>query len=99
MLSAHRFFQDPARGRGFLRRQGVDYVIVVKGVRIGSMVGTLDTGVDPAAFADVGFLRRVYTSPDADVYRVRGSARGRGFADPAEHPGFTCLRGPVADGS
>ena len=99
VLSAHRFFQDPARGRGFLRRQGVDYVIVVKGVRIGSMVGTLDTGVDPAAFADVGFLRRVYTSPDADVYRVRGSARGRGFADPAEHPGFTCLRGPVADGS
>jgi len=41
----------------------------------------------------------VHTSPDADVYRVRGSARGRGFPDPADHPGFTCLRGPVADGS
>jgi hypothetical protein len=100
VLRAHRFFQDPARGRAFLRREGVDYVIVVKGVRIGSMVGTLESGVDPAAFAGVGFLRQVHASPDLDVYRVRGSSRGgRSFPDPADHPGFTCLRGPVADGS
>ena len=100
VLRAHRFFQDPDAGLPFLRRQGVDYVIVVKGVRIGSMVGTLDTGVDPAAFADVRFLRQVHTSPDADVYRVRGSGlRARVFPDPGDAPGFTCLRGPVAGGS
>ena len=99
VLRAHRFFQDPARGRAFLRREGVDDVIVVKGVRIGSMVGTLESGVDPAVFAGVGFLRQVHTSPDLDVYRVRGTSAGRGFPDPSEHPGFTCVRGPVADGS
>jgi hypothetical protein len=63
VLRAHRFFQRPSGGRGFLRREGVDYVIVVKDVRIGSMVGTLDAGVDPATFAGVGFLWRVHTSP------------------------------------
>jgi hypothetical protein len=99
VLRAHRFFQEPAGGRAFLRREGVDYVIVVKGVRIGSMVGTLDAGVDPAALEGVGFLRRVSTSPEADVYRVRGSEGARGFPDPAEHAGFTCTHGPVADGS
>ncbi len=99
VLRAHRFFQDPAPGRAFLRREGVDYVIVVKGVRIGSMVGTLESGVDPAALAGVGFLRPVHTSPDADVYRVRGSRGGRGFPRPSEQSGFTCVRGPVADGS
>ena len=99
VLRAHRFFQDPAAGRAFLRREGVDYVIVVKGVRIGSMVGTLDSGIDLAGFADAGFLRRVHSSPDADVYRVRGSESRRGFPDPAGRPGFTCVRDPVADGS
>jgi hypothetical protein len=99
VLRAHRFFEEPAGGRGFLRREGVDYVIVVKGVRIGSMVGTLDTSLEPAALARVGFLRRVSTSPDADVYRVRGATRTRGFPDPAEHAGFTCIRDPVTDGS
>jgi hypothetical protein len=99
VLRAHRFFQDPAAGRAFLRREGVDYVMVVKGVRIGSMVGTLDAGVDPAAFTGVPFLRRVFTSADADVYRVRGASGRSGFPDPAGHPGFTCVRGPVADGS
>jgi hypothetical protein len=99
VLRAHRFFQRPAAGRSFLRREGVDYVIVVKGVRIGSMVGTLDAGVDPAGLAGVDFLLPVYTGPDADVYRVRGSADRGGFPDPAGSPGFRCTRGPVADGS
>jgi hypothetical protein len=99
VLRAHRFFQQPAAGRAYLRRTGVDYVIVVKGVRIGSMVGTLDAGVDPDALAGVPFLRRVYTSADADVYRVRGAARPSAFPDPADYAGFTCIRGPVADGS
>ena len=99
VLRAHRFFERPAGGRRFLRREGVDYVIVVKGVRIGSMVGTLDSGVDPAGLAGVDFLRPVYTSPEADVYRVRGSGRLSGFPDPADYSGFMCTHGPVADGS
>jgi hypothetical protein len=99
VLEAHRFFERPAGGRKFLRREGVDYVVVVKGVRIGSMVGTLDAGVDPAGLTGVDFLRPVYTGPDADVYRVRGAARQSGFPDPGDYAGFACTRGPVADGS
>jgi hypothetical protein len=99
VLRAHRFFQHPAGGRAFLRSAGVDYVIVVKGVRIGSMVGTLDAGVDPAAVRAARFLRPVYTSADADVYRVRGPAGHGRFPDPGDYPGYTCIRGPVADGS
>jgi hypothetical protein len=99
VLAAHRFFQDPAHGAGFLRQEDVHYVIVVKGVRIGSMVGTLESGVDPAAFAGISFLRPVLTSADADVYRVQFPIRLGGFRDAPAHPGFRCTRGPVADGS
>ncbi|HSD00806.1 MAG TPA: hypothetical protein VLB81_00430 [Gaiellales bacterium] len=99
VLAAHRFFQDPAHGFGFLQQQGVNYVIVVKGVRIGSMVGTLESGVDPAAFAGIRFLRPVLKSPDADVYRVRLPIRLGGFRDAGAHPGYRCMHGPVADGS
>ena len=99
VLAAHRFFQDPAHGAGFLRQEGVNYVIVVKGVRIGSMVGTLESGVDPAAFAGISFLRPVLTSADADVYRVQLPIRMGGFQDAPAHPGFRCTHGPVADGS
>jgi hypothetical protein len=99
VLAAHRFFQDPAHGLSFLRKEGVDYVIVVKGVRIGSMVGTLESGVDPAAFAGISFLRPVLRSPDADVYRVRPPVRMGGFRDAARYPGSTCTHAPVADGS
>jgi hypothetical protein len=99
VLAAHRFFQDPANGSAFLHRERVNYVIVVKGVRIGSMVGTLESGVDPAAFAGIPFLRPVLRSPDADVYRVHLPIRMGGFPDAPPHPGFRCTRGPVADGS
>ncbi len=94
VLAAHRFFEHPAGGEALLHRLGVTDVLVVKGVRIGSMVGTLDAGVDPAAFTDVPWLRLVHSSALLDVYRVRGAAGG-GFPDPAAAAGFHCQRGPV----
>jgi hypothetical protein len=97
VLRAHRFFEHPAGGAAMLHRLGVDEVLVVKGVRIGSMVGTLESGVDPAAFRSVPYLRRVHSSPVLDVYRVRGAAGGS-FPDPASMAGFHCERGPVPGG-
>jgi hypothetical protein len=97
VLEAHRFFEHPAGGAALLRRLGVDEVLVVKGVRIGSMVGVLESGVDPAAFRQVPYLDLVHTSRVLDVYRVRGAAGGR-FPDPATAAGFSCQRGAVPEG-
>jgi hypothetical protein len=97
VLRAHRFFEHPAGGAAMLHRLGVDEVLVVKGVRIGSMVGTLESGVDPNAFRSVPYLRLIHSSPLLDVYRVRGRAGGS-FPDPAAMAGFHCDRGPVPGG-
>ena len=80
-----------------LHRLGVDEVLVVKGVRIGSMVGVLESGVDPAAFRSVPFLKLVHASAVLDVYRVRG-AGGGSFPAPAAAAGFHCQRGAVPGG-
>jgi hypothetical protein len=97
VLAAHRFFEHPAGGAALLRRLGVDEVLVVKGVRIGSMVGVLESGVDPEAFRGVPYLALVHSSPVLDVYRVRGTGGGR-FPDPATAAGFSCQRGAVPQG-
>jgi hypothetical protein len=97
VLAAHRFFEHPAGGEALLHRLGVTEVLVVKGVRIGSMVGTLESGVDPAAFHGVPYLERVHSSPLLDVYRVRGSGGGS-FPDPDSMAGFHCERGAVPGG-
>jgi hypothetical protein len=97
VLRAHRFFQDPAGGAAMLHRLGVDEVLLVKGVRIGSMVGTLESGVDPAAFRSVPYLRLIHSSPVLDVYAVRGTGGGS-FPDPASMAGFDCEHGPVPGG-
>ncbi len=97
VLRAHRFFQDPAGGAAMLHRLGVDEVLVVKGVRIGSMVGTLESGVDPGAFRTVPYLRLIHSSPVLDVYQVQGAGGGN-FPDPASMAGFHCERGAVPGG-
>jgi hypothetical protein len=66
-------------------------------VRIGSMVGTLEAGVDPAAFRSLPYLRLIHSSPVLDVYQVRDAATG-GFPDPQTMAGFHCDRGAVPGG-
>jgi hypothetical protein len=97
VLQAHRFFEHPAGGSGLLRRLGVNEVIVLKGVRIGSMVGVLEDGVDPTVFRSVSYLQLVHSSPLFDVYRVRAPSPAR-FPDPGTTAGFHCERGAVAGG-
>jgi len=97
VLQTHRFFEDPAGGAALLHRLGVNEVLVVKGVRIGSMVGTLESGVDPASFRSVPYLHLIHSSPVLDVYQVRGASGGR-FPDPQAMAGFHCDRGAVPGG-
>ncbi len=90
VLGAHAFFRDPAAHRAFLRSHAVDYVLVVKDVRLGSMVDTLEKGVDPARFHDAPFLKLVHSDANVDVYRVIDPSRGA--PDPADFSGLDCTR-------
>jgi hypothetical protein len=92
VLGAHAFFRDPAAHRDFLRSEAVGYVLVVKGVRIGSMVDTLEKGVDPAAFHGLPFLRRVHSDANVDVYRVVGLSDRGSPPNPSSFPGLDCVR-------
>jgi hypothetical protein len=89
VLGAHSFFQDPSAHREFLQKQMIDYVLVLKSVRVGSMVSTLEQGVDPTSFHGVPFLRLVHSDGTMDVYRVVGRARGSP-PNPRNYAGYDC---------
>jgi hypothetical protein len=89
VLGAHSFFQDPSAHRAFLQKQMVDYVLVLKNVRVGSMVNTLEQGVDPASFDGVPFLRLVHSDATMDVYQVVDPAHGSP-PSPRNYAGFDC---------
>jgi hypothetical protein len=91
VLGAHAFFRDPAAGDAFLRRERVNYVLVLKDVRIGSMKNTLEQGVDPAAFRSVPFLHLVHSDDTMDVYRVDG-APSSPQPDPRSFSGLDCTK-------
>jgi hypothetical protein len=65
---------------------------VVKDVRIGSMVDTLEKDVDPTRFHGLRFLKLVHSDDRVDVYRVVGLGGGR-VPDPARFPGLHCRSG------
>jgi len=62
---------------------------VLKNVRVGSMVNTLEQGVDPASFDAVPFLRLVHSDATMDVYQVVDPARGSA-PNPRDYAGFDC---------
>jgi hypothetical protein len=90
VLGAHSFFEDPSAHEAFIKRQRIDYVLVLKDVRVGSMVNTLEHGVDPAAFESVPFLQRVHSDDVMDVYKVVGADARDNRPDPADYSGFDC---------
>ena len=67
----------------------IDYVLVLKNVRVGSMVSTLEQGVDPASFRRVPFLRLVHSDGTMDVYQVVDPAQGSP-PNPKNYAGFDC---------
>jgi hypothetical protein len=64
-------------------------VLVLKNVRVGSMVSTLEQGVDPASFHHVPFLKLVHGDGTMDVYQVVDPARGSP-PNPKDYAGFDC---------
>lgn len=96
MLEARSFFQDPARDRAFLTSQGVDYVLVSRGIPLGAAGANLR--------ASPGKLRRdpdlllVYRSGGLQLFKVVGAGAGAapGIPRPSGQPGFRCVRTPLA---
>jgi hypothetical protein len=94
LLATRRFFADPAGNKQFLEQEGIDYIIVLKGLRIGypGSVGT----IDPSLLSSVPFLKREVGTRGYDIYRVIGVAKLAGLPNPADYPGFRCERAPIA---
>ncbi|TMK86151.1 MAG: hypothetical protein E6G44_04540 [Actinobacteria bacterium] len=94
LLEAKDFFEHPAETEAFLSKEGVDYIILLPVGDVGyrAPVGEASRPILDAA----PFLRRVYASPGAVVYRVVGSVvGGSGFPSPAAAAGYPCLRDPM----
>jgi hypothetical protein len=69
LMDARSFFHDPSSGRDFLRRQGVDYVVVVKNLPIG-FDGVMGK-TNEEAFRSDPDLELVEDRPRFTIYRVR----------------------------
>jgi hypothetical protein len=99
VLGANAFFRDPAAHRDYLAQQGVDYVILVTGIRVGSMKTHLGQGIDRTAFQQAPFLRQVAHTRFFTVYRVTGLAPANPTPDPRDYPWYRCGRGSLPRGS
>jgi hypothetical protein len=75
--------------REYLGKQMIDYVLVLKNVRVGSMVSTLEQGVDPAGFHGLPFLRLVHSDGTMAVYQVVDPSHGSP-PNPKDYAGFDC---------
>jgi hypothetical protein len=93
-LGARAFFQDPVAHSDFLVREGVDYVIGLKALRIGFRGPVSEAS--PAVLTGPPFLRTVYTSRGFDVYRVVGLPAAGPFPNPADYPGYPCTTAPFS---
>jgi hypothetical protein len=93
-LDARAFFADPISQERFLSDQGVDYVIVPKGFRVG--YGGPIGRVPPGRLDGVPFLRLVVQSPAFNAYQVLTPASPGRFVDPTGKAGYRCLSEPVS---
>jgi hypothetical protein len=87
-LSARAFYEDPAAHSGFLAKEGVDYVIALKTLRVGFRGPIGDA--TPGVLGGKAFLQPVYSSTGFDVYKVVGLSMTGRFPNPADYPGYPC---------
>lgn len=94
LLASRKFFQDPAAHERFVRRQGIDYVVLFTGSGLGNEVLFGDIATEE--FPTVPFLDLEFEYEDAEIYRVTGTAQtGKDFPNPGDFPGYRCERGPI----
>jgi hypothetical protein len=88
LLSARAFFADPATHADFLVDQGIDYVVLIKGIDVGYRAPVAAGSGE--GLAELPFLRVITTGEGVQIYQVVGLARGTGFVDPIGVPGYRC---------
>jgi hypothetical protein len=91
MLSARQFFKDPQANEAFLRQHAITYVVVSR-VQIGYFGPTGKTNVQ--AMNAAPFLRRVFVTPSAIVYRVVG-AHAPPVSPLLQGPVLHCITTPI----
>jgi hypothetical protein len=91
LIDARRFFLDPVTGQEFLRVHGVEYVVVLKRLRLGHRIAPLD----PGRFRRAPGLGLVYATPEVDIYRSESDGDLPGLPDVSDAPGYRCERGPI----
>ncbi len=88
LLAARDFFQEPAAHRSFLSDQGIDYLLVphvpLGGYRLWKS--------DEAAIRSLPGLEPVVDAPEGELYRVTTPPAAGRFPDPADFPGYDCVR-------
>lgn len=91
MLRTQRFFAEPQDHESLLRDEAVDYVIVVRDVRLGHAFkarATNELGTSPA-------LSTVYNGAAGVVYRVEGSEASSDPLEGKQLPAIVCRRDEI----
>jgi hypothetical protein len=80
LFGARRFFTDPAQNVAFLRREHVDYVLLLtdQDVRIGQSGGGLGAHVDEAGLRSLPQLHPVASGPAFELYSVGAASPPNG---------------------
>jgi len=91
LRSTQRFFARPTQERSFLTRHGVDYVIQLRGLRLGHVVRGTGRDLEVPTLLEAAWDR-----PDATIYRVRPAARDEKGSRAPSAPGYSCRRTPVS---
>ena len=92
LFLATDFFEDPRAGRRYLKERGVAIVVATR--PFADFAGWRRVGrLRPHPFRDIGFLRRVYTSPVGFVFRVKGSVPDPSLPAVEGRPGYRCTAG------
>lgn len=92
LQDANRFYQHPASNVGFLEREVVDYVLLIRRPDEASL---RSAEANYGIFDKLSFLELVAETSDADLYRVVGLDNAADAPRPDDFPGFRCGRAPI----
>jgi len=93
LIDTKAFYWDPENGRDFLEEQGVDYVVLYRGV--GDSRAIRQAKGFPHLMEQTPFLQLVYSGSAANIYRVDGLSPDADVARPSDHPGYVCQSGSI----
>ncbi|HEX2267855.1 MAG TPA: hypothetical protein VHI97_06600 [Actinomycetota bacterium] len=93
-LDARGFFRDPLANAEFVRRHGVDYLVILRAGRVGyrEPIGR----VNQSKLQRARFLRLIHSGPGGDVYQVMRTSPPPSLPTAQDFPGYRCERDAVA---